>query len=246
MDIFPTISVIVTSFNKSQYLKTAVESVLNQNYPINKIDLIVVDDCSTDDSRELISDYLKNYSGLSKVIKHSHNQGTAAARNTGIANSKSNSVAFQMLDGDDWLETDCLLDRATYLLNKPQIGMVYSDFRGYNETTKTFTQEYRPHFSVLDNLQEYICGTNCLITRNAIEAVGLYSSEFPTIEDYEISIRISRFLFIEHICANHYVYRHNENQKTTYMVKNKIQDLNNEYAKLHIVKQKLFGDYNKR
>uniref|UniRef100_B8HPX7 Glycosyl transferase family 2 n=1 Tax=Cyanothece sp. (strain PCC 7425 / ATCC 29141) TaxID=395961 RepID=B8HPX7_CYAP4 len=86
----PLISVIIPVYNRDRYLAEAIESVLNQTYPA--IDLIVVDDGSSDRSAEVAQRYPLTY-------VYQSNQGISAARNAGVALAKGNFIAF--LDSDD-------------------------------------------------------------------------------------------------------------------------------------------------
>ncbi len=91
----PAVSVIIPAYNCSVYLPEAIESVLTQTY--TDIEIIVVDDGSTDDTPEVVAPYLDRI----RYIRQS-NKGLPAARNTGIRASGGEFVA--LLDGDDsWL-----------------------------------------------------------------------------------------------------------------------------------------------
>lgn len=92
--IDPTISVIIPTYNRSAFLLDALRSVADQTY--KAVEVIVVDDCSPEPLA------LPAVSGLNvKVLRHSRNQGAAAARNTGFAHSTGDWVLF--LDDDDLL-----------------------------------------------------------------------------------------------------------------------------------------------
>jgi glycosyltransferase involved in cell wall biosynthesis len=87
------VSVIIPNFNYSAYIEEAIQSVLSQTY--DEIEIIVVDDGSTDDS----VNRLKKYAKKIKVME-TENQGSCAARNLGLLNSSGNFIAF--LDADDY------------------------------------------------------------------------------------------------------------------------------------------------
>jgi glycosyltransferase involved in cell wall biosynthesis len=95
-DIF--VSVIIPTFNRKAALQATIQSVLKQNAPPS-LEIIVVDDCSTDGTDKL--DFLSLDPRI-RLIRHSENKGGSAARNTGMANANGNWFAF--LDSDDvWL-----------------------------------------------------------------------------------------------------------------------------------------------
>lgn len=91
------VSVIMPAWNAAAFMARSVESVLVQSRP--ELELIIVDDCSTDDTGALIDRYAKNDPRV-RCIRQEENSGVAAARNAGIAEARGEWVAF--LDSDDW------------------------------------------------------------------------------------------------------------------------------------------------
>jgi len=114
-----TVSVIIPAFNSEASIEAAIGSVLGQRYS-GKVEVVIVDDGSFDST----SDILRRYSGAAKVIRQ-ENRGPAAARNTGVARSSGELIAF--LDADDaWLPEK--LSRTVAILDRePQVALVYSD-----------------------------------------------------------------------------------------------------------------------
>src|SRR5687767_1956410 len=88
----PVVSVVVTCYNHGRFLADAIQSLIRQTY--NKIEIIVVDDGSTDNTASVASSFPE--------VKYLHqpNAGLSAARNTGIHNSTGSFLVF--LDADDW------------------------------------------------------------------------------------------------------------------------------------------------
>ena len=94
----PKISVVIPMYNKENFIKETLDSVLQQTF--TDFEVIIVNDCSTDNSGKVI---LECKDKRIKTIEHKTNKGLSAARNTGILNSKSDYIAF--LDADDtWNE----------------------------------------------------------------------------------------------------------------------------------------------
>lgn len=92
------ISVIIPAYNVCDYLEKSVESIVNQTY--NNIELILVDDGSTDGTAELVDELAKKYSKV--VAVHQNNKGLPGARNTGIRNSSGEYISF--VDADDYID----------------------------------------------------------------------------------------------------------------------------------------------
>lgn len=98
--MFPKVSVIVPVYNAEKYLKKCIESILSQT--IRKIELILIDDCSTDNSRTIIKEYCGN--ARVKSIFLANNTGASAARNAGLKIASGDYISF--VDSDDFIAPD--------------------------------------------------------------------------------------------------------------------------------------------
>lgn len=99
------VSIIIPVYNVSTYIERCLDSVRNQSY--NNLEIIIVDDGSTDNSMEIVTRYVKQYNlSNTKILSHTHNKGLSAARNTGLKVATGDYVYF--LDSDDSLTLDCL------------------------------------------------------------------------------------------------------------------------------------------
>ena len=109
-----SIAIIIANYNKEKYIEEAIKSVLVQSYPVDEI--IVVDDKSTDNSRNIIKKYEHMYSNI-KGIYFDKNQGVSCARNAGVKVAKTNFVSF--LDADDiYFNKDKILNEINLLKEK--------------------------------------------------------------------------------------------------------------------------------
>ena len=97
----PFFSIVIPLYNKKNFIQNTIKSVLNQTF--TDFELIIVNDCSTDNSRKEVS---KIISEQIKIIEHLENKGLSASRNTGIKNATGNFIAF--LDADDEWKPDFL------------------------------------------------------------------------------------------------------------------------------------------
>ena len=103
-----TVSIVIPVYKVEQYIERCIESVLNQSY--RQLEVILVDDCSPDNSIVLAQKHIKN-SPLSNGIvfryeQHEHNRGLSAARNTGMDAATGDYIYF--LDSDDEITSDCI------------------------------------------------------------------------------------------------------------------------------------------
>lgn len=94
-----TIGVIVPNYNSGIYIKKCLDSLLEQEYKVNEI--IVVDDCSTDESTKIVKEYTEKNDNII-LLENGKNMGVSYSRNRGIENAKSEYIIF--CDSDDWYE----------------------------------------------------------------------------------------------------------------------------------------------
>lgn len=104
----PIVSVIMPVYNGASYIKEAVDSVFSQNV---SLELLVVDDCSTDGTVEILKEY-KDRSNF-HFLQNVHNLGAGESRNKGLRAAKGKYIAF--LDADDWWENGKLSEQLTLL-----------------------------------------------------------------------------------------------------------------------------------
>lgn len=118
------VSIIVPCYNSEKYIHKAIESVLNQSF--KNWEMLIIDDCSTDNSVEIILNYSKLYNNIS-YFKTEVNSGSAAiARNIGIKNANGKYIAF--LDSDDsWLPTK-LEQQLVVFDRNPDAAIVYCNY----------------------------------------------------------------------------------------------------------------------
>lgn len=120
----PRVSVIIPSYNGSGWIAESIESVLNQTFRDHEI--IVVVDGSTDGTEEVVARF---GSDVRCVVQE--NGGPARARNTGLAQSRGEFVAF--LDDDDLWEPDKLEVQVRLLDEHPELGVVFSNYRPFGD-----------------------------------------------------------------------------------------------------------------
>jgi len=120
------VSVIVTTYNSAKFIENSIDSLVNQT--LSNIEIIVVDDASTDNTVEI----LKKYPTI-KIIELSKNNGTYHARNIGIAQSSGEFITFQ--DSDDWSHPERLSKQLQQLLDNPQTVANFSNFFRVDENT---------------------------------------------------------------------------------------------------------------
>lgn len=128
----PLISIVVVTYNVSKYVLETLESIKEQTY--NNIELIITDDCSTDKTVEICSEWLEKNSSHFKnarLITSSVNTGITANRNRG--NLAATGVWIKHVDGDDKLLPSCVEDYVKYVTENPTKNIVFSPLSVFGE-----------------------------------------------------------------------------------------------------------------
>lgn len=99
----PKVSVIVPMYNTEKFLRPCLDSILKQT--LDDIEIIIVDDCSTDNSFKIASEYAKKHSNI-RLVRQAKNSGVAAARNMGLHYAKGKYISF--IDSDDYIQDNML------------------------------------------------------------------------------------------------------------------------------------------
>ncbi len=214
------VSIIIPNHNYGQWLVSAIDSIINQDYrPLN---VVVVDDASTDDSWNILCDLL--HFDMAKKIqtqsvkppsfitgentdknvkffftKHDKALGPSSARNSGIMGLWDETDIFGFLDADDYFLPNKISKSLVKLLEYDDIGMVYSDWLLARTEDDSLVREYRPPYDRLSLLAECPCNSNVLIRKEALQFTNGYDNTLRTCEDYDLWLRISEKFIMTHI-----------------------------------------------
>lgn len=238
MDI---VSVILPTYNRANYIKDAIESVLNQTY--RNIELIIIDDGSADNTQTVIEPYLKD--NRVRYIKQ-ENAGAAAARNRGMGLRIGKYVAF--IDSDDIWEKDKLEIQLAVIDALPEVIAVFSDFSAKNQNGYIEHSHIRSYFGVLNNYRltytdifdhifegnikgfkrnekiywgniyktmifgNIMLTSTCLFLAEVFNKIGGFDITYGTLEDYDLFLRVTRELNVAFIDKPLAHYRYNTNQ----------------------------------
>lgn len=187
---FPLISVIIPCYNHGRFLKNAVDSVRSQD--IAKVEIIVVDDGSTDNTSQVANRLDVQY------IKQ-ENSGLSSARNTGIKHSKGDLLVF--LDADDWLLPGSLKINRDILIKQPELAFVSGAhekvFEKKGATHEIFVTVEKDHYiRMLEG--NYIGMHAAVMFRSWVFDEFLYDTSLKMCEDYDLFLRITREYPVAH------------------------------------------------
>lgn len=185
------VSVVIPTFNRERTIKRAVDSVLNQTY--KDIEVIVVDDCSTDNTEKIIMEY--NDSRL-KYYKLNKNSGACVARNKGVELAKGEYIAFQDSD-DSWDENKLEIQLNNMEKNDSDVDFCMIKVVGEIENKTTI----KPTSNDLKRIKKYginkaLCFQSFISTQSLIgKSECIKNIEFdikmPRLQDYDLMIRLS-------------------------------------------------------
>lgn len=201
------VTVIIPCFNRESYIRETIDSVLNQTY--EPIEIIVIDDGSTDGSRDVLESY------KDKIILLEHpgrvNRGQSAAINLGLDQSSGEYIAI--LDSDDLFLKDKIKIQVEFLDNNLDIGLVYSN--GYyidehgNQIAKMYysdpIENSDPERVLMDCY--FLVPNNSLVRRSVYHQVGGFDEDLRAAQDHDMAIRIAEKTKLAYIDDYLFLYR---------------------------------------
>ncbi len=193
----PKVSVIIPTHNRAEFLRVAITSVLNQTY--QDFEIIVVDDASTDKTREIVQTF---NDGKIKYVRHKVNKGDAGSRNTGILNSRGDYLAL-LDDDDEWLPEKLQMQVDVLTNSSTKVGGVYTGKMNVDGATGKILEIFSPERG-LNSFEEIFASnvintSSILVKRECIEKVGLFDERMPCGSDYDMWIRIAEHFHFEYI-----------------------------------------------
>ena len=181
------VNVIIPTFNRENKVGRAISSVLNQTFKDFKI--IVVDDGSTDGTKDVVS----RFGWRVTYLALSSNLGVSAARNTGIKKSKAPFIAF--LDSDDYWLPEKLAVQTDFFETNPN-AMVCQTQEIWIRKGRQVTPQ-KKHIKKTGDIFEpslklcLVSPSSVMIKRSLLKKVGLFDENLPACEDYDLWLRIA-------------------------------------------------------
>lgn len=193
----PVVSIVIPAFNHANYLDEAIDSVLAQTYP--HVDLIVLDDGSTDNTVNVLRGYTGN------LYWESHpNMGQAATLNKGWCLSCGSILGY--LSADDILRPDAIERSVRWLLASPCAVLVYCDYDLMGANSQLVRTIRVPDFDYVEMVSKVTCppGPGALFLRSAADAAGPWNAELRMCPDYDYWLRLGlqgQFIRIPEVLA---------------------------------------------
>jgi glycosyltransferase involved in cell wall biosynthesis len=195
----PLISVIMPAYNAAEYIAKAVESVLIQNY--RNFELIVVDDGSTDDTRDIVAGFKDD------KIKYFYKENAGPASTRNLAIKKSKGAFLINLDTDDTIMPDFISRHLMEFEEHPEADLIYCDDCLIGEDDKPIRVIERPEYRYRESLIRdlFRCGFPVVpfrtcIRRSVFDKIGFYDDGLSVGEDYDMIRR-----FVKHGLKAHHL-----------------------------------------
>lgn len=183
-------TVVLPTYNRSHLLSRAINSVLNQTF--TDYELIVIDDCSTDQTQQVLSAF--NDPRLT-VLRQHKNTGISAARNRGIQQAQGQYICF--LDDDNAFLSDFLATTFHHLTSYPSIDFTWCGQRqvtvypnGQIQTRDRIWDIASNQKHSLEFLHFLVLGAGGTIKKSCFEHIGLFDEEMTTAEDADLLLRL--------------------------------------------------------
>lgn len=194
----PVLSAVIATYNRSKKLVDAVKSVEGGSFPKNKIEILIVDDCSTDNTKRVVEDLTKKYRNI-KYLRTSRNSGPAAARNIGIKHSKGEYVFFT--DDDCIVSKGALLKYVEFLNKNPKVAGIGGILVPASDNLIARIELIKDKVLGIDNKRFRVgrdvpVGFTCnmIYRREIFRETGYFNENFkvPAGEDLELKQRVAK------------------------------------------------------
>ena len=205
----PTVSVIIATYNRENFIREAIDSVLKQTY--TDYEIIVIDDASEDNTENIVQDYI-NKNPKIKYIKNDQNLGIARTRNKGLR--LASGIYIAPLDSDDyWMDRDKLKKQVEFLNANPDYALLGGGIMHIDAQSKPIKKVLFPVYdSVIRNIIlqfNPFAQSTLLFRKNVALECGGYSIEYKICDDYELWLKMGlkyKFTNIPQILAGYRIH----------------------------------------
>lgn len=230
---YPLVSVLMPAYNAEKYIGEAIKSILNQTF--TDFEFIIIDDCSSDKSWDIIKKYAKADKRI-VALRNKHNLGGCMILNKGLSLARGEYIA--RADHDDWSYPDRLEKQLDFIELHPEVGIVGGMMEIINETGKVIGKR---KYNLSDKeIRKKIFWYSpfshplVLMRKIVIDKVGYYNPEFAPADDYELYFRIgkvSKFANLEDVLLKYRVVTNSMTHSLTKKMELATFRIRNIYAK---------------
>ncbi len=196
----PLVTVYLVNHNYSRFLGQSIESVLNQSFA--DFELIVIDDGSTDNSREVIERY-KGDPRITPIFQH--NKGLNITNNIALRSARGKYI--MRLDADDWLDQNALQVLSGVLDREPNVGLVFPDYFTVDEHGTVIDVIRRHNFDAVTLHDQPAHGACTMARTENLREIGGYDESFRCQDGYDIWLRFIRKFEVRNVNLPLFYYR---------------------------------------
>ncbi|HML05699.1 MAG TPA: glycosyltransferase, partial [Methanobacterium sp.] len=215
------ISVVIPVYSVEDYIGECLDSVVNQTIGIENIELIVVNDCTPDNSMEIVKEYAQKYPSI-KIIEHDTNQGQGPARNNGLKHATADYITF--VDSDDFILENtyevCLQKFENY-----GCDLVIYEYDYYSESGKKYPRnpseiifEENKLIEDIKEIPEIVFSTspcNKVYSKELKSTLNFHSTLYEDMVPVITAIFSSKKIYVTNQCKYYYRKRESDNNSTT-------------------------------
>lgn len=193
----PLVSIIVITYNSSKYVLETLESIKNQTY--DNLELIISDDCSTDNTKEICLEFINNNSHINfiknaKLVQTQKNSGITPNYNNGLKYATGRWLKY--IAGDDSLNPNCIFEYVEYTKTNDEklimSKLISSTGKRMTSDAKEYKQKAHIQLKNLLTMKLGIAGSVFFIERNTLEKLNGFDERYPFIEDYPFVVKLTK------------------------------------------------------
>lgn len=197
----PLVSVYITNHNYGAYIRQSIESVISQTF--NDYELLIIDDGSTDNSREIIEEY-RDMNNVKIIFQQ--NKGLNITNNIALSAAKGKYI--MRLDADDYLDSNALLVMCNLLEKDDELGMVFPDYYLVDEQGNILNLEKRHDFTSEVKLMDQPAHGACtMIRREYLLQLNGYNEDYTCQDGYELWIKFINSYKVDNVNTALFYYR---------------------------------------
>jgi glycosyltransferase involved in cell wall biosynthesis len=205
----PLVTVYITNYNYGKYIRKAVHSVLNQSKSI--FEIIIIDDGSTDNSREIIEQF-EDHSNIDIIFQH--NKGLNVTNNIALRVARGKYI--MRLDADDFLAPEALEIMTLRLEEDDELGLIFPDYYLVDDEDNILSIERRHDFKNNVSLYDQPAhGAVTLIRKSYLLKLGGYDEEFSCQDGYELWVKFVAKFKVGNVNKPLFYYRQHGSNLTT-------------------------------
>jgi len=189
----PVVSVYISSYNHARYLPQTIDSVLSQSF--QDFELLILDDGSTDNSHEVLSDYQQQYPDKIRYFWHEGHANRGISYSCNLALARARGTYFTWLGSDDYWLPEKLAIQVKFMVEHPAVGLSYTSAHTLSATGEVFPALTAQGYVSADAWQQFIVfnpiiASTAMVARHCFDVVGTFDENL-VFSDWELWIRLA-------------------------------------------------------